>query len=203
MLLISGYSVNFPTGKYCKESIIKYCNKFNHNYFTSESNLFIHPYSFKPKLLLSFLNAFKYICWIDADALITRFDIDFLNKLVLSKKDLYISKDHNDYNNGFFIIKSSLKMEKFLNDWYVGIINRKFKKEHDQDIFIKIFKNYYLDIELIDQKKYNAYPYKEIEAYGLPKIENCNQWDKNSYILHLCGINNISRLEILNKIWKY
>ncbi len=159
-----------------------YCNRhkitcFLENKF-NESNL-NNKWS-KVQSILSHLQFFKYIVWLDCDALITNYNKHF-DQLFDDDYDIITTKDKNGYNFGVIIIKNSNTSYDIFNKMY----KQRFKLSEksfiqDQKAFKNILEKnpkYKKVIKTINKTMMNSFP------FYFKKRAN---WKKGHFIEHFC-----------------
>jgi hypothetical protein len=166
-------------------TIKDYCNFNNIDYKRVLIQNFERPASwFKIKLLLEEIkiNQHNYVMWIDTDAIINNNNFD-IKELLISNKEIYLSKDFNNFNCGVMILKNSRfnidlltkiwSMDEYLtNAWW------------EQAAFIDLYNENYKDlknrVEIVPQNILNAYDYT---FYGFDENKN-GHYSESSFIVH-------------------
>lgn len=166
----------------------KYCKKYNIPYFFYNNNTNYPPYWTKVLLVLEELRRkrYKYILWLDSDALIhlNQHLFTFI-KLHMKNSNLLISSDppiwDSPFNAGVWCIKNNNKTKKLLESW-LSYYNKdswteekgKWKcnrcrwagLEYEQGSFIEyILPKYKNDIQIVNYKLINNNKYnKDLEC---------------------------------------
>jgi len=104
----------------CTDTQISYATKHSYDRITDISVYDrSRPISwFKIPLIQKYLSNYDYILWMDADVMVTNYDIKIETFIEQMQKDsfLLIARDLNNLNCGMFIIKNCEKSFEFLND---------------------------------------------------------------------------------------
>lgn len=172
-----------------------------YNYLLDNS---ISPCWSKILAILYNLKNYKYVIWIDSDAIINNFDYDF-NTIIHKyfNKDLLICKDINYskecINSGVMIIKNS--------DWSFNLFNKVWNsnEEHihnDQNVlYQEIINELFHNTKLYDVSNCNNLNHPKIALLS-EKTFNSHilNFTNNDFILHLMGLNSNSRINIMRQI---
>lgn len=149
------------------------------------------------------LNNYDVVMWIDADSLVTNFEYKIEDFLYPDNYVLYASYDwlgHYSLSGGNFIIQNNDLTKSFLNNYYN--FSKNFKEEQSTLNYIEALqKNYDVNyVKILDHRFLGSIP--SIEQYTSRVWGNRpdppHPWTKNSFLVHLTGIGNKERLEILN-----
>ena len=208
--------------KHSLHNVKNYCNK--HGYalqsFSEKFNDEVYPCWNKVCSILKLLPKYKYIVWIDCDAIIVNFDKKiehFINKD--PSKDIYMCHDidinKECINSGVLIIKNT--------DWTNKLFKKVWNSEtphthNDQNVLLdEIIKDIFPNDELLKHKvminlntdeklfKYKNYCHKELH----PKVAIFPENDFNThifnykdgdFIIHLMGTGTNSRINIMRQI---
>jgi len=173
----------------------EYCDKHGYDLIFYEN--FNHPQIDKTLFIYDTILKYDVVFWLGADTLITNFN--FKIEEFINNKPIIIVEDINGINADSIIFKKTDKVLEFIEKWYkMPIIDW----EGEQGNFrrLSLESDYSDHIEIVEQKKINAYDYtlygKTYE--GRYNINMC--WAENDFILHLPGLNNNIRIEYFNKI---
>jgi hypothetical protein len=186
----------------------KYCYKQAYKFEAlTTSNCDRHIVWHKIKLLLENLNKYDYLCYCDADAIITNSNIkleDFVNES--PDKHLFICNDINGLNSGAFIIKNSWETKEFFTKvWNIAqnhpiydyICHWSTTQAEQKAMIATIGENhneFQKHIHYIKQNKFNSYQYS---LYNLNYPDG--EWNENSLLLHLPGCKNEQRVQIFKE----
>ena len=200
----------------------EYCDKHNFKYHVLQPDADFNT-SFTPawgKLLgirNALLDGWKYVIWIDADAVFTNMTDDILRH-VDDSHDIFISKDMNGLNSGVMIIRNTAWVSMYLkylydfrDSWPQGV-NACFRYEqrgfaltyHDiqfsrKNYGIKPFP-YFEDV----RRRIKIVPNSEFNSYEcLTRSCKSVKWEKGNTVYHVPGMGNKEsrikkRLESLN-----
>ncbi|TXG38865.1 putative nucleotide-diphospho-sugar transferase [Seonamhaeicola maritimus] len=175
----------------------KYSYSYIHcNYPTKAKN----PYLNKIHYILSYIDLFDYIVWIDDDA----FFLDFENDIMqyLPDENVFMSicrsptfkKIKTFFSSGQFILRCNKKSKRFLEDalevnlvevksWWTKDLG--YFSNGDQDIFIYLFLT-----QEIYMKKYKLFDYKAFNS----RYENLFEKDIHKpLIIHFTGVPKIKK----------
>jgi hypothetical protein len=138
----------------------------------------------KISTILRLLNSgFTHVFWIDTDAYIN--NPLPLENFIDNDHDLFISQDINGINAGVMIVASKEMMQEVLSLPIVPNL-------YEQGAIASIMHKY--KVKFLTQKDFQGYFY---ELYGLNYPQG--QADENSFVIHLPGLPNEKRLEVLKK----
>jgi hypothetical protein len=208
----------FIYSKYSLEKLKKYCKKHEYGLIVYEKplNLDMMPCWNKIACVLLNLKKFKYLVWIDADAMICNDNIKIEDLIGINKnKDLLICKDifsiKESINSGVMIIKNTPWAYKlFKNTWNneyphlhndQNIILYEILKDNGFNLYFNFFKYniYFIIINLIANKEIHP----KVLIFE-QKYFNCHllSFSDNYFVLHLMGFNNTDRKKIFKIIYK-
>lgn len=182
-----------------------YCKKHGYHYYDYWDSLDLskHPSWSRIYALREVLNStsfkYDYVCWMDADTIITSLDFKLETVIETYSKSgdcIFISKDFNGYNDGVHILKNTSTARNFLEDteelypdfkkhiwWsqgaYMLLLRLSFYKNKVCQVPCNVW-NSYLDV----------YEYKN----------TINVWTPDSFILHLPVFSKERRTEIFKKV---
>lgn len=146
-------------------------------------------------------NLYDYVLWIDADAGIINNSFD-LESLFKNNKDIYVSKDFNNFNFGVVAFKNSQVSIDFLNRIYEST---DFLNHHwwEQAAFIDLYdRNYnYIQnhVEIVDQNILNAYDYG---CFGFSS-NHIGHFNKETFIFHCPSLPIDTRISLLKNNLNY
>jgi len=169
-------SGRYPVTKF--ESAINhkiYANTFGYDYIncnwpTKEKNLYFN----KIHYILSYIDSYDYIVWIDDDAFFLDFEVDIMKYLPRGSNIMSVceSPSYKDlttfFSSGQFILKSCAVSRSFLNEILTQDISKVekwwtddfgFYTKGDQDLMIYLFHNderFSNKFTLHDYKKFNS-----------------------------------------------
>ena len=173
-----------------------YCNK--HGYVMSAYECTAYQqYNGKEKLkhILQELELGDVAMVIDADAIITNMEVqleDFINQ----EQDFYITKHVGNINAGVFIIRLTTWSIIFLNYLLENI--GKVGIHCEQDAAQKYIKDHPHDkkVKIVSHPAFNSLMYHLYPEHP-DKIGSNEDWNEHHFVLHLPGLGNERRLEIL------
>jgi hypothetical protein len=176
-----------------------YCNQHGYDFIVIEETLDPNrPVAWSK--ILAILNlmenqAYKWIFWTDADALIMNLATD-LEDLTDDEFDFIISKDFNGYNNGHFLIKNCEHSKRFFNQVYshTELIHDGFK---EQEAITKELQNQesLARTKVIPQRLFNSYA-EEFVGHILEST-----FEPGDFIIHFAGVNDKNQLRKLFEIY--
>lgn len=178
----------------------EYCRIYNIDLIFSNKKYYTNRHSAWERLplILSYLEKYDYIIWIDADAYFYK-DANNITTLIETNpsKDFIFSKDCNgvNINTGVFIVKNSQYSINFIKKWAFDdnlYRSNSYPKWWDQGVLIDMYEKNIMDI----QEKSVIY------NYGI--IQHFRDEDKlnNTYIHHLAGKSSKIRYETSKKYYQ-
>ena len=185
----------YQYSKYSIENIKYYCAKQKYKLYIFSKHICkqINPCWYKIILIRKLLPKYKYLIWIDSDAIITNPTIRF-ETFIDNRNELFVCRDINHnrtpFNSGVMIFKNTLNVKHFLTIvWNYDQIHG-YTPNGDQDILNKvIFKdNYPIKIKLYDMNYFNSHP-----RYYKP----------NDFIIHLMVRATQKRIQIMSEFNNY
>lgn len=198
----------FPYAKHSILNILSYAEKYGYGViiYNQVFNDVVSPCWNKIAAILENIHNYKYLVWIDADAIIVNFDKkieSFINEN--QSVDLYLCQDiilHKEcINSGVMIIKNTQwSYNLFLKVWnsYVPHLH------NDQNvIFYEIIKELYPNST--PDLKYTNYCTKIYHPKVQISLENAFNthilnYNKGDYIIHLMGASTDARINIMRQI---
>jgi hypothetical protein len=187
------------------ESYQNFCNKNNIEIQRFELNDIERPPSwYKIQLILNeFKHGYDYIMWVDADTLLINNEFK-IESILDEKSEIFISDDILGINCGVMIWKNTENNKNILNKVWdsTEFINHFW---WEQAAIISVidmnYNNIQSIIKKIPQKILNSYDYNLYSSnYDQDKINEFllkGQVDENSFIFHLPGVSNETRLIIM------
>lgn len=181
---------------------VAYCKRHGYTYIDYRDILDSKKpasWSRLPALRKALQEGYDYVCWMDADTIITapEFKLETVIEKYAKPDDfIFISKDCNGYNDGVHMLRSCQDAINLLNDteeaypefknhiwWsqgaYILLLRLTAYKDKVCEVPCSVW-NSYLDI----------YEYKN----------TVNVWDPSSFILHLPAVSAQKRTEIFKKV---
>jgi hypothetical protein len=196
---------------YCQHSIKNihhYAKKHNYAFivFNDTFNDDVSPCWNKVAAILNVLPKYKYVIWMDADAVINNPEIkfeSFINKYnnydLLVCTDIDIEKEC--INSGILIVKNTSWSNQIFNKiWNSEIVHG----HNDQNvIFYEIVKEIYPDIPPDIKFSPHCFNINHPHLKILPENDfnsNIQNYKKNDFIIHLMGCNTNDRINIMRQI---
>ena len=175
----------------------EYCKKHGYK-FSAYDCIAYGQYDGKEKLnhILYEWKAGDVCMVMDADTMITNHGIK-IEDFIDDSHDLYISKHVGNINAGIFIIRLTEWSKRFLRYVLDNIGQEKIYCE--QDAIAKYRREHPHDskIKIVEHPAFNSLKYELYPEHGIQKEED-GQWvEGKSFVLHLPGIGQERRLEIL------
>ena len=160
-------------------------------------SLFVHHTDLKSpeivwqrvKDVRAILDLFDMVVHLDTDLLITNPDVRIEDITGHWKADIWCGTDANGLNDGFCIFTDSWESEQALRSLLGRDRGHYTSPQHALEHM-----GQKVGIERITQRKCNSY---HPGAYGPPDLKA--DWQPGDFILHLPGIGNDRRIEILNQ----
>lgn len=198
----------FDYAQYSILNILSYCEKYNYGMiiYNQVFNDSVMPCWNKIACILENLKKYKYLIWIDADAIIANFNTN-INQFILEnpQADLLVCWDifyHKEcFNSGIMIIKNT--------DWSYNLFLKVWNSSephghNDQNvIFQEIVKELYPtskpDLKFshycsrLSHPKVKIYPENAFNT-------NIFNYNKGDFILHLMGTKTEARIDIMRQI---
>lgn len=147
----------------------------------------------RAKLALALLRETDVLFFIDLDAMITNHTIR-LESFLDAGHDLFAAFDTNGLNAGVFLIRNTPEMERMMT-YIIGHIGEP-GVLGEQDAMRDALQSFRWGrrFKQLLHPSINSYLY---EQYGAKKLHVEGQWEPGDFILHLPGIPNPRRIEIL------
>jgi len=198
----------YPYAKHSILNILSYAEKHSYGVIIYDQlfNDDVSPCWNKIAAIIENLSKYKYLIWIDADAIINNFNIKFESFIAIDPSvDLYLCYDiilqKECINSGIMIIKNTeWSLNLFKNVW-----NSTFLHGHnDQNvIFYEIVKELYPNskIDLKYSNYCNKINHPKVKIFSEnafnTHILNFNQGD---FIIHLMGATENARINVMRQI---
>jgi hypothetical protein len=185
----------------------KYCSKHGYDLIVSGENYFGDiPQWNKIFLILTYLQEYNYICWVDLDTIICNSDIT-IESLKDNDHDLFYSKDPlYTFNGGVFIAKNSDFTFDFFSKVLESVNNHK-EFPFDQTPIIDLYtnnKDIQKRIKIYDQRKLNAFWYIS-EPDMLAVFPNWNKdfciYQNGDFLVHVTGRSYGERLKLMKMFY--
>jgi len=148
------------------------------------------------------LHSYDAVMWIDADSLITNYSYK-LENFIDDSVCFSASYDWNGYysfSTGNFIVQKTPDLNKLIDLFYLH--GPKFNSE--QEVLNGIYYNrLHNGIRVLDHKYLGSTPTKVQYGNGWEtRPEPQGPWSKDSFLVHVTGVSNTKRIEILNTYFK-
>ncbi len=148
------------------------------------------------------LHNYDAVMWIDADSLITNYSYkleDFVDNSV-SFAASYDWAGHHSFSTGNFIIQRTSELNKLIELFYT--YGPGFNSEQEV-LNIIHYKHLHNGIRVLDYKYLGSTPTKTQYANGWEtRPEPKGPWTQDSFLVHLTGVSNTRRIELLNTYFK-
>jgi hypothetical protein len=188
-------------------SIIKFCESNDFSYTQELVPIdFNRPAAwYKIEMILKELENknYKYILWIDTDALIHNYNFD-LKSIFKNGKQLYMSKDHNGINSGVIVIKNTKLMYNFFKK-IQSMTDFIHEVNWDNSAIVNAINTNYLNIksklEIVPQKILNSYLYNLYNDVPIKKQKG-NFSKNDSFIVHFPGFSPELKLHFMQNFIK-
>ena len=188
-----------------KKSIKHFCDisGFSCDFFRVPDDFERPPAWYKLKVILEILKTYDgYVIWMDADSVIHNNDVNI--ESYLDENKLYIVRDFNNINTGFFIVKTCQEIIDFFEKaWslteYVDARGCQPIGQWEQKAIIRLYDDNYLECQSftkeLDQDIFNSYP---MEHYGKEKNSKGSISDK-SFTCHFPSLPLDTRLDLMKE----
>lgn len=170
-----------------------YCAKHGYDAVRGEMVPDKHPAWSKIPACLEAMQYHDLVVWIDADAWVTG-DADVVN--LLGNKDLALCLDMNGVNSGILLLRAC--------DWSRGFLQRTWE-QHDR------FANHpwreqeamkaVMQQDLSDMDHIRFLPQRSMNSYPIDVCGDWHEglWEPGDFILHMPGLPNHTRFEVLKR----
>jgi hypothetical protein len=164
------------------------------------------------------LYAYDAVMWIDADSLITNFEYkleSFIDSSVTfaASYDWSVSPKHKThelngwggpgyypFSTGNFIVQKTSEINKLVDNFYK--IGSRFNSEQEA-LNVLALNKIHDGIKILDHKYLGATPTKQQYAQGWEtRQEPYGSWNSESFLVHITGVSNNRRIDILNSHFK-
>jgi len=163
--------------------------------------------------VFEFLDYYDIVMWIDADALITNDSYKIEDFQLTPDCIFYASADWNNnttLNTGNFIIQKTENLKFFKEAFFKA--SQQFQHEQDTVNFLfyrtqfnslmKMLHHKYLNSALDNQLAIPLLQPSDQIGWSRSRPNVVNPWNKDCFLVHLTGMSNINRLNIIDKIFK-
>ncbi len=191
----------------------RYCKKYGYDLLSLRSFGIDKKNRYKPEDIaalrvvrpLEMLEYYDIVMWIDADSIITNDNININDFPLDDDHCFYASWDWNgqvSMSTGNFILTNNQHTSYFENTFHK--IRHNFNSEQEG---INVMYNYDLNskniIKILDHNFLGSVSSKEIckEAW-LDRPAPTHPWTKDSFLLHLTGLSNKKRIEMLHEYYR-
>jgi hypothetical protein len=163
--------------------------------------------------VFDYLILYDVVMWIDADALITNDDYDIL-KIGLDENHLFYASNvwnghHlNDvpyFSTGNFMIQKTKNIQEFIEYFYhvYSNLNKSFREEQHTLNLLHKFTDIGNKFKIVSNDIFDSIPSQEMyQPYWKPGLPIIHQWKHGNFLVHLTGVSNMGRVEILNNYFK-
>ena len=185
-----------------KPSLVEYCKRHGYHFTYNKYERRLKDFD-KIRFLLDIMQQgyYDYIWQLDADAIITNHNIP-IDKFIDDAHELFICKDINAINCGSFIIHQSTWGE-WLLAWMLDLEGME-GKHCEQDALAEYMKCFPAQaerkIKFLEHPSINSYLCELYREYDHLKEKPSEQWSEGDFVLHLPGVDNSRRIEILKQI---
>jgi hypothetical protein len=151
---------------------------------------------------IEMLKDYDAVFWIDADSLITNNNYK-LNDFVSEEICFAGSWDWNgkvSISTGNFVVQKTPQLEQLYSVFYkIG----KFYNSEQEALNVMWRQNLVPGMIVLDHKFFGSTPTKQQYANGWEdRPEPCGPWNEECFLVHLTGVSNTRRLELINKYFK-
>lgn len=163
--------------------------------------------------VFDFLDHYDIVMWIDADAIITNDCFKIEDFQLTPECVFYASADWNNntiLNTGNFIIQKTENLKFFKQAFFEA--SKQFQQEQDTINFlfhrtqfkslIKILHHKYLNSAVDNKISIPLLQPSDQIGWAKSRPDVVNPWNKDCFLVHLTGMSNINRLNIIDKIFK-
>ena len=199
-LLISASEEYWKLAEYSAPNKLEYCLRHGIA-FTMRKHVRIgDPWGERPKFMLEELermNDGDWLWFMGVDTLITNMTIDVRKFLGDDAPDLTIAKDVNGMNNDVFFLRKTESSIRFLRE----VLALNTKLPDDQEAMKQVIEQGWLTVKFTPQEPFNSYLFDEYRFYRrhYPIAVKEGQWEKGRFVLHMPGIPNARRYQLMEK----
>jgi hypothetical protein len=149
----------------------------------------------KTELAGALLPGTDVLCVMDLDALITNHHIR-LESFLISDRTLFGCEDVNGFNAGVYMVRNTPEGRDLM--MFANAYGKLAPEGHgDQNAIRKWIEYNPSEYQKVPHPAFNSYLYGE---YGETKTHEEGQWEEGDFILHLPGMTNDRRIEIIKEI---
>lgn len=171
---------------------LQYCLKHHIQLDVKKHTTFIA--SDRQWMMLKSLDHSDWLWFMGADTLVMNHNID-VRQFLDDKYDFIIGEDINGINNDVFFLKNNDISNQFL---YRVIELNKIEANDQESMKVAMREMPEFKVKIVHQKQFNSYLYSE---YNYPN-DNGGSYSKGDFVLHLPGIPNSRRIEIVKEYLK-
>jgi lipopolysaccharide biosynthesis glycosyltransferase len=163
--------------------------------------------------VFDFLEYYDIVMWIDADAIITNDSYKIEDFELTDQHVFYASPDwnnNNTFNTGNFIIKKTENLKYFKETFLAA--SKNFQNEQDTINFLfyntqlkllmKMIHHRYLNSALDNKLAIPLLEPSDQVGWSRNRPNVVNPWNKDYFLIHLTGMSNVNRINIMNKIFQ-
>lgn len=174
----------------------RYCDKWGLDYVRKTENPHpdLHPVWCKPSVLLSLIDRYDWLVWMDCDAMPTNFDFDLAGFLAGVGERVVMIRDINGWNNGVFSLPCTSAGRRWLEDVESHCRDARYQRGfREQQAMADSFAGEWgwLVEEPPERIGWNDYMAALYHREG-----DRNVWSERSWVLHLPAVGNDERANI-------
>lgn len=144
---------------------------------------------------ISVLDEFDLMFIMDVDAIITNMDVK-LEELSIFYPSLTATEDVNGFNSGMLMLQNSPWTEYFMKRyWKIGPLYNHYANPEQSCLAHLLICEPPAVWDVVPQREFNSYLYEHYDYGDYP----LGQWQEGDFVLHLPGMDNAKRIEILNE----
>lgn len=184
-----------------KPHLVAYCERHGYSYTYTKYDRGLKDFD-KIRVLLDIMkhNHYEFVWALDADAVITNFTIP-IEEYLDDVHELFICKDINSINCGSFILRRGIWAE-WLLAWLLDTegMSGKYCEQDGMNEYLQCFPSQAnRKVKFLPHPSINSYLCELYDEYKAVK-NPLEQWSEEKFVLHLPGIDNKRRIEILNQV---
>jgi lipopolysaccharide biosynthesis glycosyltransferase len=162
--------------------------------------------------VFDFLEHYDIVMWIDADAIITNDSYSIDDFQLTPNHIFYASPDWNNnstFNTGNFIIQKTDTLKMFKEAFFMA--SKQFENEQNTINFLYYKTQFNSLIKMLHHKYLNSALSNELAIPHLHPSDQIgwsksrpsvvNPWNKDCFLVHLTGMSNSNRLNIIDKVF--